>query len=278
MSEGMSRRLYSVLSWIVLGVLAVYFLFPIYMALINSFKSQAEIYKFVLKLPSSLNFKNYVDAFTKGNLLKAGLNTVIVTVTGIVGIIACSSLAGYKLSRTRGRLSGAIFTLFVASMLIPFQTIMVTLTKMARDLKLQGSPLGLGIVCAGLGVNMAIFLYHGFVKGIPRELDESASIDGCGEWRAYFTIIFPLLLPITFTIIVLNLLWLWNDFLLPLLLLNDYHAYTLVLAINMFFGKYTSDWPLILASLVISSVPIIVIFAVFQRWIIQGITEGAVKG
>ncbi|TFE23772.1 carbohydrate ABC transporter permease [Cohnella luojiensis] len=274
----MSRRLYSVLAWLVLGVLAVYFLFPIYMALINSFKSQGEIYKSVLKLPSSLNFDNYTEAFTKANLLKSGLNTVIVTVTGIVLIVFCSSLAGYKLSRTRGRLSGAIFMLFVSSMLVPFQTIMVTLTKMARDLGLQGSPLGLGIVCAGLGVNMAVFLYHGFVKGIPRELDESASIDGAGEWRAYFTVIFPLLLPITFTIIVLNLLWLWNDFLLPVLLLNDYRAYTLVLSINMFFGKYSRDWTLILASLVMSSVPIIVIFAIFQRWIIQGITEGAVKG
>jgi raffinose/stachyose/melibiose transport system permease protein len=274
----MSRRLYSLLAWIVLGVLAVYFLFPIYMALINSFKTQGEIYKSVLKLPSSLNFDNYAEAFTKAKLLKSGLNTVIVTVTGIVGIVACSSMAGYKLSRTRGRLSGTIFMLFVASMLVPFQTIMVTLTKMARDLGLQGSPLGLGIVCAGLGVNMAVFLYHGFVKGIPRELDESASIDGAGEWRAYFTVIFPLLLPITFTIIVLNLLWLWNDFLLPVLLLNDYRSYTLVLSINMFFGKYSRDWSLILASLVMSSVPIIVIFAIFQRWIIQGITEGAVKG
>jgi raffinose/stachyose/melibiose transport system permease protein len=274
----MRSRLYSSLAWVVLGVLAVYFLFPIFMALINSFKSQAEIYKSVLKLPSSLSFDNYTQAFTKANLLKSGLNTVIVTVTGIVGIVSCSSLAGYKLSRTRGRLSGAIFTLFVASMLIPFQTIIVTLTKMARDLGLQGSPMGLGIVCAGLGVNMAVFLYHGFVKGIPRELDESASIDGAGDWRAYFTVIFPLLLPITFTIIILNLLWLWNDFLLPVLLLNDYRAYTLVLSINMFFGKYSRDWPLILASLVISSVPIIVIFAIFQRWIIQGITEGAVKG
>jgi raffinose/stachyose/melibiose transport system permease protein len=274
----MRSRLYSLLAWIVLGVLAVYFLFPIYMALINSFKTQAEIYKSVLKLPSSPNFNNYTNAFTKANLLRSGLNTVIVTVTGIVLIVGCSSLAGYKLSRTRGRLSGLIFLLFVASMLVPFQTIMVTLTKMARDLGLQGSPVGLGIVCAGLGVNMAVFLYHGFVKGIPRELDESASIDGAGEWRAYFTVIFPLLLPITFTIIVLNLLWLWNDFLLPVLLLNDYRAYTLVLSINMFFGKYSRDWPLILASLVISSLPIIVIFAIFQRWIIQGITEGAVKG
>nr|WP_181907235.1 carbohydrate ABC transporter permease [Cohnella lupini] len=270
--------MYSGISWIVLALMAIYFLFPIYMAIINSFKTQSEIYRSVLSWPASISFENYGNAFKQANMLKSGLNTIVVTATGIFGIVICSSLAGYKLSRTRSRLSNWLFMLFVASMLIPFQTIMVTLTKMARDLGLQGSPFGLGVVCAGLGVNMAIFLYHGFVKGIPRELDESAQIDGCGEWKAFFLIIFPLLGPITFTIIVLNLLWLWNDFLLPVLLLNDYRQYTLVLTINMFFGKYSRDWPLILSSLVLSSLPIVVIFAFFQRWIIQGITDGAVKG
>lgn len=274
----MNRRLYSVLSLITLAVLAVYFLFPIYMAIINSFKSQSEMYRSVLSLPSTLHVENYVQAFKKANMLRSAWNTFVVTATGIIGIVCFSSLAGYKLSRTPGKLSNTIFMLFVASMLIPFQTIMVTLTKMAKDLGLQGSPFGLGIVCTGLGVNMAIFLYHGFVKGIPRELDESAQMDGCGELRTFFTIIFPLLLPITFTIVVLNMLWLWNDFLLPVLMLTDFRKYTLVLTINMFFGKYNREWSLILASLILSSIPIVVFFAVFQRWVIQGITDGAVKG
>lgn len=274
----MSRRVYSVMSLLVLSVLAVYFLFPIYMAVINSFKSQSEMYGSVLSLPSRLQLDNYVQAFKKTNMLRSAWNTVVVSVTGIVGIVFFSSMAGYKLSRTPGKLSQAIFMMFVASMLIPFQTIMVTLTKMAKNLGLQGSPFGLGVVCAGLGVNMAIFLYHGFVKGVPRELDESAKMDGCGEFKTYITIIFPLLLPITFTIVILNLLWLWNDFLLPVLLLTDFRKYTLVLTINMFFGKYSREWSLILASLILSSIPIVVIFAVFQRWIIQGITDGAVKG
>jgi len=274
----MRRQLSSVVSLLVLAVMAIYFLFPIYMALINSFKTQSEMFTSVLSLPSSLRLDNYVQAFQKANMLRSAWNTIVVTVTGIVGIVFFSSMAGYKLSRTSGKLSHAVFLLFVASMLIPFQTIMVTLTKMAKDLGLQGSPFGLGVVCAGLGVNMAIFLYHGFVKGVPRELDESAEMDGCGEFRTFFAIIFPLLLPITFTIVILNLLWLWNDFLLPVLLLTDFRKYTLVLTINMFFGKYSREWSLILASLILSSIPIVIIFAIFQRWIIQGITEGAVKG
>ncbi|MFC5451307.1 carbohydrate ABC transporter permease [Paenibacillus aestuarii] len=274
----MRRSMSSVLSLLVLAILAIYFLFPIYMAVVNSFKTQSEMYNSVLSLPSRLHLDNYVQAFQKANMLRSAWNTIVVTVTGIAGIVYFSSMAGYKLSRTPGKLSHAIFLLFVASMLIPFQTIMVTLTKMAKDLGLQGTPFGLGVVCAGLGVNMAIFLYHGFVKGVPRELDESAEMDGCGEFRTFFTIIFPLLLPITFTIVILNMLWLWNDFLLPVLLLTDFRKYTLVLTINMFFGKYSREWSLILASLILSSIPIVIIFAIFQRWIIQGITEGAVKG
>ncbi len=273
----MNRRSHSVLSLVVLAVLAVYFLFPIYMAIINSFKTQGDIFRSVLSLPVNPRSENYVQAFEKANMLRSTWNTVIVTVTGITGMVFLSSMAGYKLSRTPGKLSNTIFLLFVASMLIPFQTIMVTLTKMAKNLGLQGSPFGLGVVYVGL-IKSAIFLYHGFVKGVPRELDESAQMDGCGEARMFFTVILPLLLPITFTVIILNLLWLWNDFLLPVLLLTDFRQYTLVLTINMFFGKYSREWPLILASLILSSLPIVIIFAVFQRWIIQGITDGAVKG
>ncbi|TXK74625.1 carbohydrate ABC transporter permease [Paenibacillus sp. N3.4] len=274
----MTRRTYAGLSLLALAVLAVFFLFPIYMAVLNSFKTQGEMYSSVLGFPVKLHLENYVQAFKKANMLQSGWNTIVVTVTGIVVIVLCSSLAGYKLSRTPGKLSNAIFMLFVSSMLIPFQTIMVTLTKMAKTLGLQGSPFGLGIFFAGLGVSMAVFLYHGFVKGIPRELDESAKMDGCGEVKTFFLIILPLLLPITFTIGILNLLWLWNDFLLPVLMLTDFRQYTLVLTINMFFGKYSREWSLILASLILSSIPIVVIFAIFQRWIIQGITDGAVKG
>jgi raffinose/stachyose/melibiose transport system permease protein len=248
------------------------------MAVINSFKTQSEMYTSVLSLPTNLHFENFSQAFKKANMLHSAWNSIMVTLTGIIGIVLFSSLAGYKLSRTSGKLSNIIFLIFVSSMLIPFQTIIIPLVKMAKSLGLQGTPMGLGVVCVGLGVNTAVFLFHGFVKGVPRELDESAQMDGCGEVRTFYTIIFPLLLPITFTIIVLNLLWLWNDFLLPVLMLSDFRQYTLVLTINMFFGKYSREWSLILASLIMSSLPIVVIFSLFQRWIIQGITDGAVKG
>jgi raffinose/stachyose/melibiose transport system permease protein len=165
------------------------------------------------------------------------------------------------------------------SMLVPFHSIMITLTQIAKNLGVQGSRLGLGTIYIGLGVSMAIFLYHGFVKSIPRELDEAAVIDGCGELKLFAVVIFPLLLPVTATIAILNALWMWNDFLLPLLMLTDYRTYTLLLSTNMLFGEYgNNDWSAILSSLVLTMLPMILLYFVLQKYILNGIAEGAIKG
>lgn len=155
---------------------------------------------------------------------------------------------------------------------------MIPLTRMAKALHVSGSTYGLAVIYIGLGVNMAIFLYHGFVKSIPRELEEAARIDGCGEFQTFFRIIFPLLLPITVTIAILDFLWIWNDFLLPLLMLTDSTKYTLILSTNTLFGEYNKEWSLILAALVLTALPVIVIYGFFQKFIMQGIAEGAIKG
>jgi len=203
---------------------------------------------------------------------------VIVSAIGIGGIVFCASLAGYKLSRTSGKVSNFLFFLFVASMLVPFHSIMIPLTRMAKELHVQGTSYGLGVIYIGLGVNMAVFLYHGFVKTIPRELEESAEIDGCHPFQTFFQIIFPLLLPITVTIAILDFLWIWNDFLLPLLMLTDENSYTLIISTNKLFGEYHKEWSLILAALVLTAIPVVLIFIFFQHFIMQGIVEGAVKG
>ncbi|MFC0329485.1 carbohydrate ABC transporter permease [Paenibacillus sepulcri] len=272
------NRSASILINAVLTVLGAISFFPIYMAFINSFKTQGEMFSSVMSLPTKLHFENYSQAFTQIHLLNSTLNSVIVSVIGIAGIVFSAGLAGYKLSRTPGKLSAFIFFLFVSSMLVPFHSIMISLTRVAKSLHLQGSAAGLGLIYIGLGVNMAIFLYHGFVKSIPRELEESAHIDGCGEFQTYFRIIFPLLLPITVTIAILDFLWIWNDFLLPLLMLTDVTRYTLILSTNMLFGEYNKEWSLILAALVLTAIPVIIIYAFFQRFIMEGITEGAIKG
>ena len=172
-----------------------------------------------------------------------------------------------------------LFGLFVMSMLIPFHAIMITLTQISRELNVQGSTVGLGLIYIGLGVPMSIFLCHGFVKSIPRELEEAAVLEGCNEIQLFGFIIFPLLLPIIATIAILNTLWMWNDFLLPLLMLTDSSTYTLLISTSMLFGEYgINDWSAILASLVLTLLPVIVMYLLLQKYIISGIADGALKG
>jgi len=254
-------------------------LFPILMALLNSLKSDGEILNDILALPLTPRFRNYAVAFERTRFLRSVWNTLVVLVVGLSGIVFFAAMAGYKLSRTRGIASGTIFGLFVMSMLIPFHSIMITLTRVARTLHLQGSTVGLGFIYVGLGVPMAIFLYHGFVKTVPRELDEAAVIDGCGELRYFATIVFPLVLPVTVTIVILNTLWMWNDFLLPLLMITDMDSYTVLLSTNMLFGQYNNnDWSSILATLVLAMLPMVTLFLALQKYVMQGIVDGAIKG
>ncbi|GAE28841.1 carbohydrate ABC transporter permease [Halalkalibacter hemicellulosilyticus] len=273
-----TSRVAASLNTIILVLFGALTLFPIYLAVVNSFKTQSEIFSNVLALPTSLNFDNYINAMQQVNFFSSMWNTVIVTTIGLLGIIVCGSLAGYKLARTKSKLSSLFFLVFIASMLIPFHSIMITLTQVANNIGVQGSPYGLGLIYIGLGVNMAIFLCHGFTKTIPKELEESAKIDGANEIQIFMKIIFPMLTPILVTIAILNILWLWNDFLLPLLMLTNVNNYTLILAINMLFGEYNNDWPQILSALVITALPLIIFYLVFQRFILHGIAEGAVKG
>lgn len=273
-----TRGTSSILVLLTLGIGAVFTLFPIYMALLNSLKTEGDMLNDILALPAKLEFGNYVDAYDKIEFMQSLWNTVLIAGVGLLGIILFASMAGYKLSRTPGRLSAFLFGVFVLSMLIPFHSIMITLVKITNDLNVQGSRIGLGLVYIGLGVSMAIFLYHGFVKSIPRELDEAAVIDGCGEFWLYFSVILPLLLPITATVAILNLLWMWNDFLLPLLLITDSNKYTLLLSTNMLFGEYTNDWSAILSSLVLAMLPVVLFYLLLQKYILNGIAEGAIKG
>lgn len=264
--------------FLVLIIASIFTLFPIYMALLNSFKPDGEMLTNVLSFPTRLDFGNYADAYHKIDYLNSFGNTIVVTIIGVAGIILFASMAGYKMSRTPGKLSSFLFGLFVLSSLIPFHSIIISLVKIAKELKVQGTSYGLGLIYIGLGVALAIFLYHGFVKSIPRDLDEAALMDGCGEFRLYFSIILPLLLPITATVAILNALWMWNDFLLPLLMLTDSKYYTLLISTNMLFGEYNNDWSAILSSLVLTMLPIIVLYLLLQKYILSGIAEGAIKG
>lgn len=265
-------------SLVVLLAGAVVALFPVYIALLNSLKTNAEISKSILALPLKLQFGNYGKAMLKLDFLTVVFNTAFITILSITGIIIAASMAGYIIARTKSRAGKGFYFLFIASMLIPFHSIMIALTKTAMVLGVKGSLLGTVAIYIGLGLNMSVFLYHGFIGSIPLELEEAGTIDGCQPLGLFAYIVFPLLKPITATIAILNALWIWNDFLLPLLMITDSDNYTLILAANKFFGKYEADWSNILAGLLLTSFPLVLFYLAFQKYIVKGITAGAVKG
>jgi raffinose/stachyose/melibiose transport system permease protein len=258
-------------------LLGLVFLVPFYYVVSNSLKPFAEILTNTSALPSVLQFQNYVNAFQKMNYLKVFTNSLIITVASNVIIVVFCSMAAYMLVRTKKKISNIIFMTFVAAMVIPFQSIMIPLVKVAGNMGLLNSIWGLVFMYLGFGSGMTIFLYHGFIKGIPVELEEAAIIDGCSPFGVFWRIVFPLLKPITVTIIILNSLWIWNDFLLPLLVLQNPELRTIPLATFFFFGQYTKQWDLALAALVISIIPLLIFFFTMQKHIIKGITSGSIK-
>mgnify|MGYP000905348139 FL=1 len=272
------RSILSAVVYLFLIVSALFTLSPLILALMNSFKTNGEILTNVLSLPKSISGENYVRSFDKMHYLQSLVNTVILAGGSVSLIVLFSALAGWKLCRTKTKLSGFLLSLFVFSMLIPFSSIMIPLYKVVMALNIKNSLIGLCFVYAGLGVSMAIFLYHGFVKGIPKELEEAAAIDGCSPLQTFFRIVFPMLKPVTATICITNVLWIWNDFLLPLIVISDNKKYTLLLSTNTLFGQYSSDWSAILSALVIAALPVIVFYALLQKQILKGITDGAMKG
>ena len=205
------------------------------------------------------------------------LNTLLITIFSVGGIILISSMAAYALVRTETKLSWIIFLFFTFAMVVPFQVIMFPLVKVARATGVAGSIPGIILIYMAVGCPMAIFMYHGFIKGIPIELEESAALDGAGRFKTFFSIVLPLLTPITSTIAILDVLWIWNDFLLPLILLTK-KVVTVQLAQYYTRGAYSRDFGMELASLILAVSPVIIFYVFMQRYIIKGVIAGAVKG
>jgi len=273
-----SKKSLIVLEIILIIVVAV-FLYPIFLVLINSLKSFKGVMTNVIALPDSLHFENYTYVWKNINYPRLFLNNVIVTVTAILGIVGFCSIAGFMLSRTRSRLSWLLYIFCIAPMLIPFQTIMITLIKFLKIINLPNNVWGLGSLYWGFAAPTAIFMYHGFVKNVPQEIDESAIVDGASTLRMFFSIIFPLLKPVTSTIVIIDVMWIWNDFLLPLIFLDGAkETKTLTLAAYTFIGQYVTDWQYTMTAIVLAVVPSILFFIFMQKHIVKGVTAGAVKG
>ncbi|MBW4839485.1 MAG: carbohydrate ABC transporter permease [Paenibacillaceae bacterium] len=260
-------------------LLSILFLYPLFLTIINSLKSFSEVMTDVIALPKKLTFDNYSYVWEFINYPRLFLNNTVITVLGLAGIVLISSIAAYKLARTKSKASSIIYFICIMPMLIPFQSIMLTVLQMAKNFHLSDSTWGLGILYWGFGAPLALFIYHGFVKGIPKEIDESATIDGASGFRLFFSVIFPLLKSVTTTIIIIDVMWIWNDFLLPLLMVNGSPATkTLTLAAYTFVGQYTSDWQYAMTAMVMAVLPSIIVFIFLQKYIVKGVVAGAVKG
>ncbi len=276
---GPRRKIGIVAFEIAMILVAVAFIYPAVYVLINTVKSTQEIQLDPVGFPKTPTLENFVRVWTTEGaggvrFADALLNTAILTVLSVILVILVSSMCAYMLVRTKTRTSSGIFFLFAFFMMIPFQTIMVPLVVLATDLRFDDI-FGLVLIYVGLGAPTAMFMYHGFIKSVPVSLEESAAIDGAGTYRIFFSIVFPMLSSITVTIGILDTLWIWNDFLLPFIILRKG---TLNLFQYNFFGAFTKDYGALTASLAMTATPVIIMYVSLQKYIIKGIAAGAVKG
>ncbi len=253
---------------------ALVFIFPFAFVIISAFKPDSEIMMNPVAPPHGFYTANFAKAWTVMNFPRTFMNTLLITTGGVLGIVLFASMAAYMLARTDKKYSVLIYFLFAAAQVIPFQIIMVPEAVLASDLHLTNM-WGIILLYWGLGAPAAVFMYHGFVKGVPKELEESAAMDGAGPFYIFFKIVFPLLTPITASIVILDALWIWNDFLLPLIIVRNG---TLQLEQMAFHGQFLKEYGPMNASLVLSALPIVIFYLFLQKYIIKGIAAGAVKG
>ncbi len=257
--------------------LLILFLVPFYLVLNNSFRSTELFVSSPFQLTDSLDLKNYVDAFTKMRFMNGLENSAMITLCSVAVILITASMSAHYLVRNHNRLSSAIFGVMVASMIVPFQAVMIPLAKIYGSMNLYNNPWTLIFFYMGFGQAFAVFIFHGFIKGIPVELEEAALIDGCGRLKNFFRIVLPNLKPVMVTVLILDVLWIWNDYLLPSMVLLSPDLRTLPLSTYSFFTTYSVDYAPLMAGLVLTIIPVITLYLLCQKQIIEGVVQGAIK-
>ena len=274
------KKIAHVCMWIVLLVLFICFIFPFLLVIINVFKSKGDITTNPLSLIGAHGFtlKNFPEAMKKMNFLTVFGNSLIITVSATILTIVVSSMTAFVIVRNgRWKLCTLMFSLMIASMVIPFQVLMVPLVSVYGNI--LNYRLTLILMHVGFSISMAMFMFHGAIKtNIPLELEEAATIDGCNRWQTYWKIVFPLLKPTIATVGIINAMAYWNDYLLPSLVLKKKNLYTIPIATQAFYGTYSTDIGLIMAALLLAMLPILILYVFLQRYIVEGVTSGAVKG
>jgi len=267
--------------FILLVLLALLFIAPLIIVFINSFKAKFDIIGSPFSLPSSETFvgiENYITGIKSSGIIPAFLRSLFITVLSVIVLVVCTSMTAWYITRVKSRFNKIIYYLLVFSMIVPFQMVMFTMTYTAGKLNLNNL-IGIIFIYLGFGAGMSVFMMCGFMKSVPLEIEEAAMIDGCSPLQTFFLIVFPILKPTAITVAVLNAMWIWNDYLLPYLVLGTDNK-TMPVAIQLAMqGAYGSvNWGGFMAMLVIAIIPIVIFYLFCQKYIIKGVTAGAVKG
>lgn len=279
------KKAKSTLSSVLLVCLSLIWLSPIYIILANSFKSRDEMYINPLGMPAKFSLEYYSGAMEKMNFLRAFGVSLVITIVSVAIIVVLCAMAAWMMARSDGKLSKAIYYTLILTMLIPFQTLMMPLMQEMNSLeKLLGIQIkdtigGLIFMYIGFGAGMGVFMFYGFVKGsLPRTLEEAAIIDGCNTWQLFWRVVFPLMKPTIITLVILDVIWIWNDYLLPSLTLKSASNRTIPIGTQIFFGQYTIEWNMAMAALMLTIIPVVVFYLCAQKHIVKGVAAGAVKG
>ncbi|GAB6992076.1 carbohydrate ABC transporter permease [Paenibacillus pini] len=259
-------------------LVALLFLVPFYFLLVNSVKSFADILTDSAGFPTTFVWDNYVQAWKLTEFPQVFWNSLLVAIVSNVLIALISSMAAYRMVRHNTMFNSILFSAFVAAMIIPFQSIMIPLVKVVSTIGIMDTRIGLILCYLGFGAPLSVFLFHGFVKSVPKEIEEAGRVDGSSAYGIFFRIVLPLMQPIVVTVIILNALWIWNDYLMPSLILQSPDLRTIPIATYAFFGQFKKQWDLALPALVLGITPIVIFFLLMQKYIIEGISQGSVKG
>ncbi len=277
----MKKSIFSTtVSYTFLVIFCVVFVAPILIVLINSFKSKLFISDEPFSLPNAETFSglsNYFSGIEKTDFISAFGFSLFITVFSVIAIVLFTSMTAWYITRNKTRFTSILYYLFIFSMIVPFQMVMFTLTKTANMLSLD-NPLGIIFIYLGFGSGLSVFMFSGFIKSIPTEIEEAAMIDGCSPIQTFFKVVFPVLKPTAITVAILNAMWIWNDYLLPYLLIGSEYK-TIPIAVQYLKGGYGSiDMGAMMAMLVLAIIPIILFYLFSQKYIIKGVVAGAVKG
>jgi raffinose/stachyose/melibiose transport system permease protein len=276
--EKVQSKTGKIVSTVIMWLLLIIFIMPFFIVIVDSFKSNAEIMENPLNLTGHPTMNNFVEAFVRMNYPSAFCNTFVITLLSVFLITIFSAMTAYFIVRSKSRVGTVIFYALVASMMLPFQAIMIPLVSIYGHIGLLSNRATLIFMYVGFGCGMAVFIFHGFIKtGIPVSLEEAAKIDGANMIQIFFKIILPLLKPVIATVVVLDVLWIWNDYLLPSLVLSQPWQLTMPLSTYSFAGQMSINFGPLIASLLLTMLPVLIIYIFLQRFIIEGIVAGSVK-